>query len=492
MKTRRVELKLAHKALILVAVPLVFELAFCAVLSYLLRQAEAETFRERHARAIVAESNSLLKNFMDAGIMLHLYRSLKSESFLKRQIEISEEIPRQFRSLKIMVADSPREKEMLERFEKSCRKGLQLLADARRLGGSEGEAFHWSGANTELAEVTEELVSGLRSFVKDQEKAEQIDSNAEGRTRILIRNMLMLGVLLNIGIAVALALYFNKGTTNRLLVLVNNTRNLAQGKELAAPVSGSDEIAFLDMVFHDMANALKEAAQRKQELVSMVTHDLRTPLTAIQSTLTLLGDGVLGQLPERATKKVHAAENSASRLIALINDLLDIEKLEAGKMPIYLKDVPLANILDSSINAVQAFADAASVKLECSGTDLYVQADSDRVVQVIINLLSNAVKFSPKDSVVRLEAEPALDFVELRVVDKGRGIPEEHLHKVFERFSQVDPNNPAERKGTGLGLPICKAIIDGHGGEIGVRSKLGEGSTFWFRLKLASAGRVNQ
>ena len=482
----RHELKLSHKALILVAIPLVFELAFCAILSGLLRQAEAETYKERHARAIIAESNSLLKNFMDAGILLHLYKSLKSDAFLRRQMEIYDEIPRQFRSLKIMVADSPREKEMVAKFETACRKGLQLLADARRLGSAEGEAFRYAGSNTELAEVTEELVNGLRNFIKEQENAEQIDTSAEVQTRMWIRNLLALGVIANIALALALALYFNKGITSRLLVLVNNTKNLAKGKELTARIGGADEIAQLDGVFHEMADALADAAKRKQELVSMVTHDLRTPLTSILSTLTLMDDGVLGELPELAHKKVGRAVGSATRLISLINDLLDIEKMEAGRMQLALRDIPLEPLLESSINSVQAFAEEAGVKLECPECDLGVSADGDRIVQVIINLLSNAIKFSPRDGLVRLESEELDSMIEVRVVDRGRGIPEEHQSRVFERFSQVDPSNPTERKGTGLGLPICKMIIEGHGGSIGVRSKPGEGSTFWFRLKSAT------
>ncbi|MBX9687418.1 MAG: HAMP domain-containing histidine kinase [Candidatus Obscuribacterales bacterium] len=479
------ELKLSHKALILVAVPLFFELAFVGTLSYLLGEAEAEAFRERHARAISAESSSLLKNFMDAGILLHLYKTTRSEAFLRRLQELRAQIPRQFRSLQIMVADSPREKIMVEKFAVSCRKAVRLLTDAERLIGDGSEAFHWAGSSTELAEVTEELVSGLRSFVKEQESNELLDTNAEGKTRLLIRNLLAAGVLLNIAIALALAFYFNRGTTSRLLVLVDNTKRLARGNELAPKLSGADEIALLDNVFHDMAEALDDAARRKQELVSMVTHDLRTPLTSIQSTLTLLDGGVLGDLPERASRKVAMALDSTARLISLINDLLDIEKLEAGLMKIDEKEQDLNPIVENSLNSVQAFADAASVKLDYQPGNFRVKADSDRLVQVLVNLLSNAVKFSDAASTVKIEAEAIENMLELRVIDQGRGIPEEHLSQVFERFAQVDPNNPVEKKGTGLGLPICKKIVEAHGGTIGVRSKPGQGSCFWFRVKLA-------
>lgn len=483
MKSFPLELKLGQKAVILVALPLIFELIFVGILVGLLRQSEAETFKERHARAMVAESNSLLKNFMDGGILIHLYVSTKKDSFLQRQQEICEEIPKQFRSLKIMAADSPRTKESVERLENACRKGLELMTAARLLKGEDAAAMNWVGSNDELATTTEQLISGLRGFVKEQEQAEQVDSNAEAGARFAVMQWLLFGVITNCVLVVLIAIYFHKDIMSRLVILVENTRRLGQGKPLQGLVSGKDEIALLDSVFHDVVDALEAASKRKQELVSMVTHDLRTPLTSIRSTLTLLSEGALGELPPKAVKKIGAAESSADRLISLINDLLDIEKLEAGKMQIDLSDAVLEEIFDSSLNSVAAFAEEAGVIIECEESDFIVRADPDRIVQVLVNLLSNAVKFSPKGAVVKLCAIKANEaWVEVQVSDRGRGIADEYQSRVFERFQQVSPGDATEKKGTGLGLPICKAIVEAHGGEIGVQSKAGEGSTFFFRL----------
>lgn len=488
MKSFQLDLNLGQKAVILVAVPLVFELIFVGILARLLQQSEAETFKERHARAMVAESNSLLKNFMDGGILIHLYVSTKKDSFLQRQQEICEEIPQQFRSLKIMAADSPRTKESVERLETACRKGLELMTAARLLKGEDAAAMNWVGSNDELATTTEQLISGLRGFVKEQEQAEQIDSNAESNARRAVMEWLAGGVFINCVLVVVIAIYFHKDIMSRLVILVENTRRLGQGKPLQERVSGKDEIALLDSVFHDVVDALDEASKRKQELVSMVTHDLRTPLTSIRSTMTLLSEGALGELPPKVVKKISAAESSADRLISLINDLLDIEKLEAGKMQIELTVCPLEDIFESSLNSLSAFADEAAVRLECAPCDFQVKADPDRIVQVLVNLVSNAVKFSPKESVVELNARRVEDsWIEINVVDQGKGIPDEYQAKVFERFQQVSRTDATEKKGTGLGLPICKAIVEAHGGVIGVRSKLGEGSTFFFRLQEASS-----
>ena len=487
MKSFQLDLNLGQKAVILVAVPLVFELVFVGILAGLLRQSEAETFKERHARAMVAESNSLLKNFMDGGILVHLYVSTKKESFLQRQQEICEEIPAQFRSLKIMAADSPRTKESVERLEKACRKGLELMTAARLLKGEDAAAMNWVGSNDEMAATTEQLISGLRGFVKEQEQAEQVDSGAEARARMAVMQWLAAGVVINCIIVVLIAIYFHKDIMSRLAVLVENTHRLGQGKALQARVSGKDEIALLDSVFHNVVDALDEASKRKQELVSMVTHDLRTPLTSIRSTMTLLSEGALGELPPRAVKKIGAAESSADRLIALINDLLDIEKLEAGKMQIDLSSNALEDIFEAALNSVSAFADEAHVHVELQESDFEVNCDPDRIVQVLVNLLSNAIKFSPKDSTVELAAKELGQWIEISVTDHGRGIPAEYQDKVFERFQQVKPGDATEKKGTGLGLPICKAIVEAHGGTIALTSTPGAGSSFYFSLPNAAA-----
>lgn len=255
------------------------------------------------------------------------------------------------------------------------------------------------------------------------------------------------------------------------------------------------EIAYSKFGTHDTKGFLvtvqdiserHEMERLKREFVSMVSHDLRTPLTAIQGTLDLIDEDTYGEITEHGHMRVRTAIDSADRLINLINDLLDIEKMEAGKMRLEPKPVPLVKILNNSIESVRTFAEKSAVNLKLEqDEDLSVNVDRDRVIQVLVNLLSNAIKFSPPDSLVKIIAEKKADTALVRVIDQGRGIPAEFANSLFERFKQVKAADGARKRGTGLGLAICKAIVESHGGKIGVSSEEGKGSEFFFSLPLA-------
>lgn len=230
-----------------------------------------------------------------------------------------------------------------------------------------------------------------------------------------------------------------------------------------------------------------EVERMKREFVSTVSHELRTPLTSIRGSLTLLSVGALGALNEPADKAVKIAERNTVRLINLINDLLDIEKLEAGKLEMSFAAIPADGIIDRSVESVRSFGEQYGINFAVEKSDAVVVADGDRLVQVLVNLLSNAVKYSPKDDVVTVAGTVDGDYLRFTISDNGRGIPPDFIGKVFERFEQVETADATKRGGTGLGLAICKAIVEQHKGTIGVESELGKGSTFWFRIPLAEA-----
>ena len=245
-------------------------------------------------------------------------------------------------------------------------------------------------------------------------------------------------------------------------------------------------------VAHDITER-KEIERMKQEFVAMVSHDLRTPLTSIQGFLTLLETGMYGDLTPGGAENLSIAGANISRLIALINDLLDIEKMESGKLKMEMGSCALSEVFERSLGGVIGFAEQQQVKIDAAETDLVAFADRDRLVQVLINLVSNAIKFSPKGSTVRVEASTVDTFVEVRVIDCGRGVPSEYRDVIFERFQQVKTTDATKKGGSGLGLAICKAIVEGHSGSIGVDSEEGKGSTFWFRIPLqVSTVKVEQ
>jgi PAS domain S-box-containing protein len=226
----------------------------------------------------------------------------------------------------------------------------------------------------------------------------------------------------------------------------------------------------------------KKLERMKREFVASVSHELRTPLASIRGSLGLLAAGVLGELGEEAREAVAIAERNALRLLTLINDILDLERLEAGKIELHPQNVTVQSLLDRAAETVCAFAEQQGISLEVPPSPVMVTVDSDRLVQVLVNLLSNAVKFSSRGGRVTLTASEKDDVVELRVADQGRGIPAEDQQAIFERFRQVESSDSRREGGTGLGLAISRGIVEQHGGSIGVESVLGKGSTFWVRV----------
>jgi len=226
----------------------------------------------------------------------------------------------------------------------------------------------------------------------------------------------------------------------------------------------------------------KKLERMKQEFVATVSHELRTPLTSIRGSLSLLTGGALGELPDEARDVVVIAERNTVRLITLINDILDLERLEAGKMELHLEPTPLGPVIDQSVDSVRAFADQQGIELKVVATSARVFGDGDRLVQVLVNLISNAVKFSPRWGSVTTSVVEKDGAAEVRVEDQGRGIPANQLEAIFGRFKQVEAADSRQKGGTGLGLAICKAIVEQHAGTIGVESEPGKGSTFWFRI----------
>lgn len=223
----------------------------------------------------------------------------------------------------------------------------------------------------------------------------------------------------------------------------------------------------------------------REELVAVVSHDLKTPLTSVRLSLGVLADGTLGPLGPAAKNVVAIAERNVDRMVKLANDLLDLKRLEAGRLEMHIEPLPIQSVIDRCFEVVRELAIAQGVILHggCSATR--VMGDGERLAQVITNLLSNAIKFSPPAGHVTVDVREVEGWAEVRVTDEGRGIPPGFQETVFERFRQVSPGDSREKKGSGLGLAICKAIVVQHGGTIGVESEEGKGSSFWFRLPLA-------
>ncbi len=231
-------------------------------------------------------------------------------------------------------------------------------------------------------------------------------------------------------------------------------------------------------------SALKEVGRLKNEFVATVSHELRTPLTSIRGSLGMLAGGVTGTLPDKSRQLVTIAMENSERLVRLVNDILDSEKLLDSSVEMNIRDIDLGTLVERAIRENEGFAGTHGVRLAFAA-DVNVpkvSGDSDRLLQVVTNLISNACKFSPQDGEVEVQLHSADGAVELSVSDRGPGVPAELRGRLFERFAQLDSSDSRRRAGTGLGLSISRSIIQRLGGSIGHRAREGGGSTFYFNL----------
>lgn len=692
-------LTLAQKAILLVCVPLMFEIAFVAILGHLLQQAEKEREMEAHAKDVQSQVNNILSTIIDAGAGLVISEFAKSKKVKERYGLTADRAKAEYRRLVQLVKGHPDEEKGIQRIGDLNLDIARVLKHARE----DSEDDNKLGLVRDFGNLQSLMVdfsAATGEITAQQKSIEKARSRARMRARGQITGALYVGLLFNITLAVGLALYFNRGTASRMIILLDNTKRLARGAELNPPIGGNDEIAHLDKTFNEMAAALalasrkeraiianardvifsldkqmlfsavnpastqvwgyapdelkgkdlasivaedeieslkanliriaegesslpiesrvvrkegdeiemlwsvqfskqedtyfcvahditerKQIERMKREFVAMVSHDLRTPLTSIQGFLNLLEAGAYGELTDAGADSLSVADTSITRLIKLINDLLDVERLESGKFDLQLSNVDVEELFEQTADAVETFAQQQGVRIliepdlsqfpnmihpiansstsaiadpsaenansggassepaaSAASTTAVVNmepaasaasvtavvntelaasaasaagvvntesaaaaaapaatpaannevityspatsifADGDRLIQVLVNLLSNAIKFSPSGSKVILASADMEDCVEFKVIDEGRGIPSEFLDSVFERFKQVKKSDAKNKKGTGLGLAISKAIVEKHGGTIGVRSQEGKGSTFWFRI----------
>jgi PAS domain S-box-containing protein len=254
-----------------------------------------------------------------------------------------------------------------------------------------------------------------------------------------------------------------------------------------SPVFLPDRTVFL-VAMRD-ATERKRVEQMKTEFVSTVSHELRTPLTSIAGSLGLLSGGATGPLPEKAGRLIKIAHTNSQRLVRLINDILDIEKIESGKMTFNLTWVRLLPLLDQAVQANRAFAAGYDVELELGPVpdDAVVIADEDRLMQVVTNLLSNAAKFSPAGETVRITVTPMGDRHRITVADRGSGIPEAFRDRIFGKFAQFDASDTRAKGGSGLGLNIVREIVTRLGGSVSFDSVAGDGTAFHVDLPAAQA-----
>ncbi len=259
----------------------------------------------------------------------------------------------------------------------------------------------------------------------------------------------------------------------------------------STPVRKGEALVGAVVSFRDITER-KEVERLKNEFVSTVSHELRTPLTSIRGSLGLVAGGATGELPERAAELVRIAARNSERLILLINDILDMEKIESGKLDFTLTPQPLMPLVEQAVEANEAFAaehEATLVVESDIDGDIKVNVDENRMAQALTNLISNAAKFTDEGTPVELTVSRQDNAVRVGVRDHGPGIPEAFRNRIFEKFSQADASDQRKKGGTGLGLSITRALVDQMGGRIWFETATGEGTTFFLELPVWTPAR---
>lgn len=237
---------------------------------------------------------------------------------------------------------------------------------------------------------------------------------------------------------------------------------------------------------HDVTE-LRAVERLKEKFLSIVSHDLRAPITSIGISFHLLTEGKRGELPEKMTTALERAEGSLSTLTVLVNELLDLDKLEAGKMALNSSVVNARDICAKTRDTLLGLAESADISLVASDIDCSLWADELRLTQALTNLVSNAIKFSPKGSTVRIAVELSKDVAELQVIDQGPGVPDSEKSHVFDKFKQTSVKSNLKGKSSGIGLAIVRAIAEAHNGSAGVADAPGGGSIFYLRIPRLSS-----
>lgn len=241
-------------------------------------------------------------------------------------------------------------------------------------------------------------------------------------------------------------------------------------------------------IVHDISEK-KRLERLQREFLAMVTHDLRSPISGMQGVLALMEAGILGRLTEDGQQITSRVRQNCKRLVRLLNDMLDLDKAGSGKFVLECCNFPLNAAIEQAIVDVRQQADEKQVSITTPEQQLVLFGDEDRLTQVLANLLGNAIKFAPDGSTVAISAQAQADSMRISVSDQGRGIPQDKLDVIFEKFEQVTAADAKEARGVGLGLAICKTIVEEHGGAIGVESAPGAGSTFWFTVPQAQSAQ---
>jgi signal transduction histidine kinase len=526
IKIPRMRFSVLKQGLLIISVPLLFQLVFVCMLAGMLDSINKHNAMEEISQKLLMSVNQSGDDLLEATRFAMVYMYTKTpinwQLFQDQLAKSGAEIDK----AKELVANRPDQvKDLQVCHDALARYPAKVQKESARL--AQVYAHDSSGSFATMSEFMdlikypdhppEELLHKIHALVKDkvhlqayepffdaQDAMERLISRenftgeklAAQRERLM--NLLNLTLLAGIGfvsvLSLLLANFLMRNLISRVNHVMENTSRIVKREPLEFPKGGGDEIAYLDQIVCETGNRLIALEQFKQSLIAIVSHEIRTPLTAVCITLELLSGGVLGELSADGTAKLQVVDEEANDLKRLINDMLDLEKISAGKFVLDKIEFPIGDLVKYTSQDVTPLAQSKNVLLkhDSSVNDVILLGDRERLRHALVNLVSSRIKCSPERSTVIFLTTCNPSEVEFRVIDHNHdgGIPEELRDKIFDRFVQVENPGVRDLTGPALTLVITKAIVELHGGKIGVESEMGTGSTFWVKLPLGAQAGV--
>jgi len=480
----RFSFNLTQKGLVLVAVPLIFETVLVALLFPMIQEANQNARLEAHARSVIAEANHLHTCIFKL-IEGRVAGRIKDGSLYISDLDANlNELSKAEAKLDELVSDSPSKKVIVGKIKQLDQAALQALQQYPEGGEVTAVSlFRLANARRQVEAALDALELKFKDFEREVRNSIPVTSGVQQRfqqTRLLI----ILGFVGNIAASCAMAVFFSRSIVSRLMVIDENFRRLAAKEKLVDPLRGGDEIASLDLTFHSTADTLARLDREKQEFISIISHDLRTPLSSLLGVAVLFAEHAFGKLTSGGVTQLNAASASLSKLNDIITDLLDLDKVASGMASFMTETIEVSQLVQEGLQSVAVEARSRSIAISNSGIGAGIAGDQFRLQQVVNKILQCVVRQASTGSTIKIVCETSQDFITLNFVGE---IPSSGCG-LFQRYLEQPSGNDIAAGNadiaTVLSLSLCRAIVLAHRGGIGVSNPAEGRTAVWFRLPL--------
>lgn len=482
--------KIRHQILLLLGIPLLIQLFTIGWLLFSLARIDDAAVKEANTKRIVyvcQESIGLIGNIVfqlvnptfigDRGDPERA--KMQVRSFLQKSAE-----------LQLLVKDNPKALTLAKRLTRDSKSFMVNLDDLVRSYDSETGKMFFSEVLTtrefmeQFKVVWERLQQDLNQLIGMYSPVEAEFQPHGVRTREQMRIIILIVLAVNLITVIVLAFSVNKNILSRLQLLMQNMESFSRAKQDFVPLKGSDELSELNSAFKRVADERDKLDELRRSLQAMISHDIRSPLAGIMVSMEFILDSFHETLVPTVANQLTRAVSELRRLSRLVRTLLDIEKMETGHLDLNIEHHYCMDLIQPAVSAVQSLAERKNTTIKILADEmLELDCDADRTVQVLVNLLSNAIKFAPPGSSISVAVERLPNgSLQFQVKDEGPGIPADNVSKLFAKFSQLDQPESIKKQGSGLGLFICRLLVEAHKGELGYSPVKPTGACFWFNL----------